>query len=156
MNVLQRFNRMMGERMAASGRMAMIETIGRSSGRRFRTPVGYVRNADGSIWIGAGRAESHWPKNLIANPSCRVHAGAVAGEFVAVALSGAERQAAVAAIHAKYGAPASRVGTGPVFVLRPAAGAARSTESAASRGLPEAAESTALRESSESAEDVAA
>jgi deazaflavin-dependent oxidoreductase (nitroreductase family) len=119
-NVMQRFNRMLGERMAASGRMAMIEVTGRTSGRRIRTPVGYVRNADGSIWVGAGRAESHWPRNLQANPSCRVRAGSVDGEFAAVELAGEERARAVAAIHAKYGAPAARVGTGPVFVLRPA------------------------------------
>jgi deazaflavin-dependent oxidoreductase (nitroreductase family) len=120
-NVMQRFNRMLGERMAASGRMAMIEVTGRTSGRRIRTPVGYVRNADGSIWVGAGRAESHWPRNLLADPVCRVHAGPVDEVFTAIELDGAERAAAVAAIHAKYGAPASRVGTGPVFVLRPGA-----------------------------------
>jgi deazaflavin-dependent oxidoreductase (nitroreductase family) len=123
MNVLQRFNRMMGEGMAASGRMAMIEVVGRTSGRRFRTPVGYVRNADGSIWVGAGRADSQWPKNLQANPACRVRAGKVDGAFTAVELSGDVRAAAVAAIHGKYGAPASRVGTGPVFELRPAGAA---------------------------------
>jgi deazaflavin-dependent oxidoreductase (nitroreductase family) len=140
MNVLQRFNRMMGERMAASGRMAMIEVVGRTSGRRFRTPVGYVLNADGSIWVGAGRVDSQWPRNLLANPSCRVRAGAIEGEFVAAEITGEERASAVAAIHTKYGAPASRVGTGPVFVLRRAAvGAGAGAGAGAGVGEDEAA-----------------
>ncbi len=119
MNVMQQFNKLIGERMAASGRMAMIETVGRSSGRRFRTPVGYVQNSDGSLWVGAGRLESHWPKNLLANATCHVRAGSVDSDFTAVELHGEEREAAMTAIHAKYGAPASRVGTGPVFRLVP-------------------------------------
>jgi deazaflavin-dependent oxidoreductase (nitroreductase family) len=121
MSVMQQFNRMLGERMAASGRMAMIEVTGRKSGRAFRTPVGYVRHDDGSVWLGAGRAESQWPRNLQATPRCRVRIGESELAYVAHELAGAERDRAVAAIHAKYGAPASRVGTGPVFVLRPVA-----------------------------------
>ncbi len=119
MSVMQRMNRMMGERMAASGRMAMIEVTGRVSGRAFRTPVGYVRHDDGTVWLGAGRAESQWPRNLLATPRCRVRIGSSELAYTATELSGEERERAVAAIHAKYGGPAARVGTGPVFVLRP-------------------------------------
>ena len=119
MNVTQSLNRLMGERMAASGRMAMIEVIGRRSGRAIRTPVGFVRHADGTVWLGAGRAESQWPRNLLANPRCRLRIGGAELPYVAEALLGSERAGAVSSIHAKYGAPASRVGAGPVFVLRP-------------------------------------
>jgi deazaflavin-dependent oxidoreductase (nitroreductase family) len=119
MSVTQHLNRLMGERMAASGRMAMIETTGRRSGRPIRTPVGYVRRPDGSVWVGAGRAEAHWPRNLLATPACRVRIGSVEASFLASELQGDERAQAVTAIRGKYGAPASRVGTGPVFVLRP-------------------------------------
>ena len=121
MSVMQRFNRMMGERMAASGRMAMIEVTGRTSGRQFRTPVGYVRHDDGSVWLGAGRSESQWPRNLLATPRCRVRIGGSELAYQASELHGEERERAVAAIHAKYGAPAARVGTGPVFILHPMA-----------------------------------
>lgn len=120
MGVLQQMNRLFGERMASSGRMAMIETVGRTSGNRYRTPVGYVRHDDGSVWLGAGRAEAQWPKNLLATPRCRVRIGGSELDYEAIALAGEERARAVAAIQAKYGAPAQRVGTGPVFVLRPA------------------------------------
>ena len=119
MGVMQQLNRVMGERMASSGRMAMIETVGRKSGNRFRTPVGYVRHDDGSVWLGAGRAEAQWPKNLLAMPRCRAKIGGTELDYTAIVLEGDERASAVEAIHAKYGAPASRVGTGPVFVLRP-------------------------------------
>ena len=119
MSVMQRFNRILGERIAASGRMAMIEVTGRTSGRLFRTPVGYVRHDDGTVWLGAGRAESQWPRNLLATPRCRVRIGGSELAYTATELAGEERERAVAAIHAKYGAPAARVGTGPVFVLRP-------------------------------------
>jgi hypothetical protein len=81
--------------------------------------VGYVRRDDGTVWLGAGRAESHWPRNLLATPRCRVRIGASELEYAATELAGEERERAVAAIHEKYGAPAARVGTGPVFALRP-------------------------------------
>ena len=121
MSVMAHFNRMIGERMAAGGRMAMIETIGRRSGHARRTPVGYVRNQDGSVWLGAGRADSQWPKNLLASGTCRVRIGGDELGYAAVQLEGARRSEAVTAIHAKYGGRASRVGTGPVFELRPLA-----------------------------------
>jgi deazaflavin-dependent oxidoreductase (nitroreductase family) len=122
MSVVQRFNRLLGEQMASSGRMAMIEVVGRKSGEKRRTPVGYVRNDDGSVWLGAGRAESQWPKNLLATPRCRVKIGRSEQAHEAHELHGEERERAVAAVHAKYGGPAMRVGTGPVFELRPLEG----------------------------------
>lgn len=121
MSVMQRFNQLMGEQMAAGGRVAMLETTGRRSGQPRRTPVGYVRNADGTVWLGAGRAEAQWPRNLLANPRCRVRIGSEELVCDALPLDGDRRTRAVAAIHAKYGGPALRVGTGPVFELRPAA-----------------------------------
>jgi deazaflavin-dependent oxidoreductase (nitroreductase family) len=116
---MQEFNRLIGERMAASGRMAMIETVGRRSGQPRRTPVGYLRNPDGSVWLGAGSAESQWPKNLLANGRCRVRIGDSETAYTATPLEGERRAVAVAAIRSKYGGPAMRVGTGPVFELQP-------------------------------------
>jgi deazaflavin-dependent oxidoreductase (nitroreductase family) len=120
-DLVQRLNRIMGERMAASGMMAMLEVTGRTSGRRIRTPVGYVLHDDGRVWVGAGRAESHWPRNLIAEPRCRVGIRGSDRAYVAAMLDGEAREAAIAAIRGKYGSRAGRVGTGPVFELRPAA-----------------------------------
>lgn len=121
MGAMQWFNQLMGERMAAGGRVAMLETTGRRSGQPRRTPVGYVRNPDGSVWLGAGRVEAQWPRNLQANPRCRVRIGNEQLVCTAAVLEGDERAAAVAAIHDKYGGPAMRVGTGPVFCLQPIA-----------------------------------
>jgi deazaflavin-dependent oxidoreductase (nitroreductase family) len=128
MSVMQRFNRILGERMAASGRMAMIEVRGRKSGKAIRTPVGYVRVDDGSVWLGAGRAESQWPRNLLATPRCRVRIADVEQAYAAEELRDEERARAVTAIHAKYGAPAASVGAGLVFVLRPIADSADGAE----------------------------
>jgi deazaflavin-dependent oxidoreductase (nitroreductase family) len=130
MSVMQRFNRMLGERMAASGRMAMIEVRGRKTGRAIRTPVGYVRADDGTVWLGAGRAESQWPRNLLATPRCRVKIADIEQDYAAEELRDGERARAVAAIHAKYGAPAASVGAGPVFALRPIAGSGNGAEAA--------------------------
>jgi len=99
----------------------MIEVTGRKTGRTFRTPVGYVGHDDGTVWLGAGRAESQWPRNLLATPRCRVRIGGTELVYAARELEGEERERAIAAIHRKYGAPAARVGAGPVFALRPIA-----------------------------------
>ncbi|MEI7745116.1 MAG: nitroreductase family deazaflavin-dependent oxidoreductase [Chloroflexota bacterium] len=120
MGISTTINRFLGERLAASGRMAVVETTGRRSGQARRTPVGFAKGPGGEVWIGAGRAESHWPRNLLANPGCRVRIGREEHSYRAEELTGSEREHALAAIHAKYGERAARVGTGPVFVLRPA------------------------------------
>ena len=121
MGLGQVINRFMGERMAASGMMAMLEVTGRRSGRAIRTPVGYVRTADGHVLVGAGRAESQWPQNLQATSLCRARVGRNEHAYTARELAGDERATAVALIHAKYGDRAARVGAGPVFELVPVA-----------------------------------
>jgi hypothetical protein len=45
---------------SVSGRMLIITTIGRKTGRRYRTPVGYVEVA-GALLIGTG---GNWHRNL--------------------------------------------------------------------------------------------
>lgn len=132
MNLAQAFNRMMGERMASGGRIAMLEVVGRRSGAALRTPVGFVELGAGRIGVGAGSTASQWPRNLLATPRCRLRVGAVERAYEAVPLEGAAREAAAAAIREKYGAPAARVGLGPVFELRPVADAGeRGTERSA-------------------------
>ncbi len=41
--IVQTLNRAFGARMAASGRFVLIETVGRKTGRRHQTPVGFER-----------------------------------------------------------------------------------------------------------------
>lgn len=122
MNVLMRtFNRSFGARMAKTGRFVLIETIGRSSGKRHATPVGYVQAADGTLLVGAGAPGAHWAHNLVANPACRASLGGETRDHRAVVLSGAEREDALRAIKGRYGpGMADRIGAGPVFRLEPA------------------------------------
>ena len=119
MSAMQRMNQVIGEQLARSGRMAVIEVRGRTSGRAIRTPVGFVEDPDGTVVVGAGSAAAHWPRNLIADPRCRISLRGTERAYVATEIHDAARAAAVAAIQAKYGAPAARVGTGPVFRLAP-------------------------------------
>lgn len=119
MNTMQTFNRRIGGQMARRGRMAMIETRGRVSGRPIATPVGWAAGPEEVIWIGAGSADSHWPRNLLAEAQCRMTIGTATQTYRAEELTDERRQVAVATIRDKYGAPASRVGTGPVFALHP-------------------------------------
>lgn len=119
MNVLMRtFNRSFGARMAKTGRFVLIETVGRSTGRRHATPVGYVQTSDGALLVGAGAAGAHWAQNLVATPACRASLGGATEDYRAVVLTGAEREDALRAIKGRYGpGMADRIGAGPVFRL---------------------------------------
>ncbi|MFO1540154.1 MAG: nitroreductase family deazaflavin-dependent oxidoreductase [Chloroflexota bacterium] len=123
MNVLMRtFNRSFGARMAKSGRFGLSETVGRSTGRRHATPVGYVRTPDGALLVGAGAAGAHWAQNLVANPACRASSRRATRDYAAHVLAGAEREDALRAIKGRYGpGMADRIGAGPVFRLELAA-----------------------------------
>ncbi len=116
--MLQSLNRTFGARMAASGRFLLIETVGRSTGRRRQTPVGYEQAGDGSLYVGAGSPAAHWAHNLLAEPHCRASLGGSMGEFHAVPLDGEDRETALRAIKGRYGpGMADRIGAGPVFRL---------------------------------------
>lgn len=122
MNVLMRtFNRSFGARMAKTGRFVLIETVGRTSGKRHATPVGYVQAPDGTLLVGAGAPGAHWAQNLVANPGCRASLEGATRGYTAIVLTGAEREAALRAIKGRYGpGMADRIGAGPVFRLEPA------------------------------------
>jgi deazaflavin-dependent oxidoreductase (nitroreductase family) len=120
MNLMQETNRRMGELMARSGRVVMIETRGRVTGQLRRTPVGYHQRPDGTFVVGAGSTEAHWARNLRANPRAAILLRGERRTVVAEEIEGRERDVAVHTIHERYGARAGRVGIGPVFLLRPA------------------------------------
>ncbi len=117
---VQTLNRAFGTRMAASGRFLLIETVGRRTGRRHQTPVGFERAADGSLYVGAGSETAHWARNLLERPDCRASVGRDTRAYRAEPLHGTSRDAALQAIKGRYGpGMADRIGTGPVFRLVP-------------------------------------
>ena len=109
-----------GEQLAAWGKVAMLETIGRKSGKPVRSAVGFIDESDGSMVVAAGSETADWVLNLLANPHGKVRVGDQTMDYdEVVALEGDERSAALVALILKYGTPAERLGRGPVFRLRP-------------------------------------
>jgi deazaflavin-dependent oxidoreductase (nitroreductase family) len=123
--IVRSFNRALGARMAASGRFAMIETIGRKTGRHHATPVGFAElelapAGQRRLVVGAGSPDADWARNLLATPVCRVRIGSETRTCLARSLQGDERTRAVARIRHRYGpGMADRIGLGPVFALHP-------------------------------------
>ena len=111
--------REMVEQLAATGRVAILETRGRLTFRPIRTAIGFVREPDGSLLVAAGDVDADWAKNLLAVPGCAVRIGDE--RFVARAepVYGQDRNRAIAALIVKYGTPAERLGGGAAFRLRP-------------------------------------
>ena len=110
-----------GEQLAAWGKVAMLETIGRKSGKPVQSAVGFIEEDDGCMLVAAGSDTADWVLNLRANP----HAKATVGERSAVyeqaiELEGDERSAILVALILKYGTPSEGLGRGPVFrLIRP-------------------------------------
>ena len=118
-----------GEELAEWGKVALIETRGRVSGRWIRAAVGFVEDPDGALVIAAGAADADWVLNLRANPVCRATVGDQTASYDAAELDTVESAAAVVRLILKYGTPAERLGRGPAFRLTPdaALGAAAAT-----------------------------
>jgi len=106
-----------GEELAEWGKVALLETVGRISGRNVRSAVGFVERDDGSLYLAAGSESADWAQNLRVQPRCRATIGDRAAAYVAREIDGAERNGVVAALILKYGTPAERLGRGPVFRL---------------------------------------
>jgi deazaflavin-dependent oxidoreductase (nitroreductase family) len=109
----------MEEDLAAWGKVVVIETVGRRSGLPRRAPVGFVTDQEGSLVVAASSPETQWARNLHVDAHCSVEREGVRLACRAEPLGEAERQAAVAALILKYGAPAERLGMGPAFKLVP-------------------------------------
>lgn len=110
-----------GEQLAAWGKVAMLETIGRKSGKPVRSAVGFIEEDDGCMLVAAGSDTADWVLNLWANPHATATVGEESAVFdQAVELEGDERSAILVALILKYGTPAERLGHGPVFrLIRP-------------------------------------
>jgi deazaflavin-dependent oxidoreductase (nitroreductase family) len=118
--------------LADWGRVVLLETIGRKSGRARTTPVGFVEQQDGSLLVAANDDYTHWAQNLLVHPRCRVTREGRTLEYLAEPLAGPDHQAAVTALILRYGTPAERLGAGPSFRLRPAGRSASAPEAAVS------------------------
>jgi deazaflavin-dependent oxidoreductase (nitroreductase family) len=110
-----------GEQLAAWGKVVLLETTGRVSGRTIRTAVGFVVEPDGSLLVAAGSPSAHWAANLLADPACQGTIGAERRAYRAEEIEGSDRSRAIAELILKYGTPAESLGVGPAFRLRPAA-----------------------------------
>ena len=108
-----------GEQLAAWGKVVLLETTGRVTGRTIRTPVGFVDEPDGSLRVAAGDPGASWAANLFAEPVCHGTIGELRRTYRAEELDGADRARTVAELILKYGTPAERLGAGPAFRLRP-------------------------------------
>jgi deazaflavin-dependent oxidoreductase (nitroreductase family) len=105
--------------LAAWGKVIVLETRGRRSGRPRRAAVGFEVDAAGSLLVAAAAPDTHWAQNLAASPECIVEREGVRRPFRADSLDEPARQAAVTALILKYGTPAERLGGGPAFRLVP-------------------------------------
>ena len=108
-----------GEELVGWGRVALLETVGRTSGKAVESAVGFVEEEDGSLLVAAGSDSADWALNLGANPACRATVGERTAAYTAAEIQDGERSQAVVALILKYGTPAERLGRGPVFRLRP-------------------------------------
>jgi len=111
-----------GEELAGWGKVALIETRGRTSGVPVLTAVGFELDNDGALLIAAGAEDADWALNLRRNPECRATVGDETRIYFATELDGHERNGAITALILKYGTPAERLGRGPAFRLRPVEG----------------------------------
>ena len=108
----------LGEQLAGWGKVLRLATRGRTSGAAVAVAVGFVEEPDGSVLVAAGSADADWARNLEADPRCRVTVGDDAWAAIAESLAGPEAHRAVRELILRYGTPAERLGTGPVFRLR--------------------------------------
>jgi deazaflavin-dependent oxidoreductase (nitroreductase family) len=112
-------DREIGEELAEWGKVALIETVGRVSGRPVSAAVGFFEDRDGSLLVAAGSEASDWALNLRADPRVTVTIGDRTTPHTATEVHDAEHARAVTELILKYGTPAERLGRGPAFRLRP-------------------------------------
>jgi deazaflavin-dependent oxidoreductase (nitroreductase family) len=103
--------------LVAWGRVLRIETRGRVTGRMVRATVGFVERPEGTLVVAAGSPDTHWGRNLLEDPACRVTIGDASWAATARELQGSEHAAAVRDLILRYGTPAESLGAGPAFEL---------------------------------------
>jgi deazaflavin-dependent oxidoreductase (nitroreductase family) len=104
------------------GKAIRLTTHGRRTGHPVHAVVGFIEQDDATLLVAAGSTQANWALNLLADPGCEVTLRGATGRWIAEQLDGGERARAVAELILKYGTPSERLGTGPVFRLRPEGG----------------------------------
>lgn len=107
------------EQMASWGKVVVLETRGRVSGRGARTAVGFIEEDDGALLVSAGNAEADWALNLLLDPNAVAQIGERRWPVTGELLEGADRHRAVRELILRYGTPSEGLGRGPSFRLRP-------------------------------------
>lgn len=115
--------RPIGETLADQGRVVLLETRGRVSGRPARAAVGFIEEPDGSLLVAANGPGVDWARNLAAEPSVRVSRAGRTEPYRAEPLDGDDFSTAIRSLILRYGTPAEGLGSGPAFRLRPQPGA---------------------------------
>lgn len=110
----------MEDDLVQSGRYARLAIRGRRSGETRPVSVGFVEEPDGSILV-AGGPDVAWALNLLTDPDCVVTIGERSYAARAESLDDDDprRGRTVRELILRYGTPSERLGSGPVFVIRP-------------------------------------
>jgi deazaflavin-dependent oxidoreductase (nitroreductase family) len=120
MNVFGRaFNTLGGRLMARSGRVGILASTGRRTGRRRTAPLGFVARPDGTVLVVAGSPGPAWAGNLLAQPSCTFAIRGRERRYRARLLEGPERDEALVAVRVAWGRMAERATFGETFALEP-------------------------------------
>jgi deazaflavin-dependent oxidoreductase (nitroreductase family) len=75
----------------AGGRLLLLTTRGRKSGKPYTIPLGFQTDADRFIII-AGSANPDWYRNLVADPRVKVEVGKESFEAIATPVTGEQRE----------------------------------------------------------------
>jgi deazaflavin-dependent oxidoreductase (nitroreductase family) len=110
-------DRSLEDDLVAWGKTIRIETRGRRTSRARHATVGFVEESDGSLLVAASSHDTHWARNLSADPRCVVERADGRRDHMAWPLQGPAANQAVASLILKYGTPAERLGAGPAFRL---------------------------------------
>ncbi|HEY7968572.1 MAG TPA: nitroreductase family deazaflavin-dependent oxidoreductase [Candidatus Limnocylindrales bacterium] len=112
----------MDDDLVRDGRYARLDLRGARTGSPRRVTVGFVEWPDGTLVV-AARGETAWSTNLVADPVATVTVGVRTFAVTAELLEPGDplRAAAIRDLILRYGTPSERLGTGPVFRLRPMA-----------------------------------
>lgn len=82
-----------------------ITVTGRKSGRAITNPVWFVSEDEKLYLLPVSGSDTQWYKNVLENPTIRVHAGGSEGRFEAVALTDVKQVSSVVEkFRNKYGA----------------------------------------------------
>jgi deazaflavin-dependent oxidoreductase (nitroreductase family) len=105
--------------LVALGRVAHVQSRGRTSGEPRSVALGFIDEPDGSVLVAAGDVDSDWAQNLFADPAAVVEIGERRFQAIAEPLERADHGRAVAGLILRYGTPSEGLGRGPSFRLRP-------------------------------------